>query len=150
MGSLATWRSLTWRERRTFAAATVLLPVAAVALRTRGPARLAAFIAAASAPPLAAAGEQQRALETARMVMAAARRSPWNSCLPQSLVLQWLLQRSGIVSELRLGVRKTAGILDAHAWVEYHGLILNDGAIVHERFAAFDPPRAGVPPRGAR
>lgn len=43
------------------------------------------------------------------------------SCLRQSLALQWLLGRRGIVADLRFGVRKEVDGLDAHAWLEYAG-----------------------------
>ncbi len=43
------------------------------------------------------------------------------TCLRQSLALQWLLARRGIPAELRIGVRKQAGALEAHAWVECAG-----------------------------
>jgi hypothetical protein len=43
------------------------------------------------------------------------------SCLRQSLALQWLLGRCGIVADLRFGVRKEVDGLDAHAWLEYEG-----------------------------
>jgi hypothetical protein len=41
------------------------------------------------------------------------------SCLRQSLVLQWLLGRRGVIADLRFGVRKEVDGLDAHAWLEY-------------------------------
>ncbi len=43
------------------------------------------------------------------------------SCLRRALALQWLLGRQGIVTELRIGVRKEDDTLLAHAWVEYAG-----------------------------
>jgi hypothetical protein len=74
-----------------------------------------------------------------RLVDAAARRGPYSAtCLPRSLTLWWLLRRRGIDSYLRIGVRKEADRLEAHAWVELRGLVLNDDSDVHKRFAAFD------------
>jgi hypothetical protein len=50
-----------------------------------------------------------------------------------------LLRRRGIASALRIGVRKgQTGSLEAHAWIECCGQVLNDRTDVHERFAAFD------------
>lgn len=46
-------------------------------------------------------------------------------CLPQSLVLAWLLARRGISVELRLGVRQDNGTLLAHAWLEANGRSLD-------------------------
>jgi hypothetical protein len=45
-----------------------------------------------------------------------------------------------MATELRIGVRKSAGALEAHAWVEYQGLVLNDRDDVCQRFAAFARP----------
>jgi hypothetical protein len=39
-------------------------------------------------------------------------------CLQQALVLQWLLGRRGIQTELKIGVRKEEEQLCAHAWLE--------------------------------
>lgn len=43
------------------------------------------------------------------------------TCLRQTLVLQRLLAQRGIVAKLEIGVRKDAGLLAAHAWLEYCG-----------------------------
>jgi len=53
------------------------------------------------------------------------------------LTLWWLLGRQGIASELRIGVRKEQGRFEAHSWVEYEGVTLNDELDVGSRFAAF-------------
>jgi hypothetical protein len=60
------------------------------------------------------------------------------TCLPHSLVLWWLLRRDQAEAVLRVGVRKATGDLEAHAWVEHDGVVLNDRADVHERYAAFE------------
>jgi hypothetical protein len=47
---------------------------------------------------------------------------PWvGSCLPRALVLQGLLVREGIDARLAVGVRRTTGPFQAHAWVECGG-----------------------------
>ena len=53
-------------------------------------------------------------------------------CLEQSLVLFRILRRRGIPAELRIGVRKVSGGLNAHAWVEHDGRLLLDGGIANE------------------
>ncbi len=81
---------------------------------------------------------------TAKMVTVAAQRGPFRaSCLPQSLVLWWLLRRQGIDNELRFGVRKNPDRLEAHAWVELQGTVLNERGDVNRRFIPFQ--RAIVP-----
>lgn len=76
---------------------------------------------------------------TAHMVNAADRHGPVHpSCLVKSLTLWWLLGRQGISSELRIGVRKEGGNLEAHAWVERDGIALNEPEERHQHYAAFD------------
>jgi hypothetical protein len=60
------------------------------------------------------------------------------TCLPQSLTLWWMLRRRRIPVEIFIGVRKDDQRLEAHAWVELCGTVLNDSDDVHQRFAAFD------------
>lgn len=47
-------------------------------------------------------------------------------CLSQSLAMQFLLQRKGIMTELKIGVIMRSGAIDAHAWLEKDGRVLND------------------------
>jgi hypothetical protein len=50
--------------------------------------------------------------------------SPRNRCLVRSLVLLWLLRARGESAEVVLGVRKRAGVFEAHAWtVSERGLV---------------------------
>jgi hypothetical protein len=79
-----------------------------------------------------------RAQATARMVQAAARYGLYRpNCLPQSLALWWLLKRQGIPGVLRIGVSPLGERLEAHAWVEFGGRVLNDGEDASQRFAPF-------------
>ena len=126
------FRRLSPRERRLFLQAWVMLPIAAIRVRLSG---AASFLDAhpvtaspsPSPPPIVG--------EAARMVSAAARYGLLDaSCLPRSIVLQRLLRREGILTDLRVGVRKADGLLDGHAWVEYHGVAVSDAPDVHERF----------------
>lgn len=76
---------------------------------------------------------------TVKMVRIAVRyHRLWTNCLKQSLVLWILLRNQGIISELRIGVKRKSTKFSAHAWVEYQGIILNDTDDVHQRFQAFD------------
>jgi hypothetical protein len=56
------------------------------------------------------------------------------SCLRQTLALQWLLGRCGIIADLRFGVRKEVDGLDAHAWLEYEGQPIGEPEGVAARF----------------
>ena len=96
-----------------------------------------------------------------RDVATAVRRTEWHSpirgtCLSRSLALQWLLARRGIESVLRLGGRIADGQFEAHAWVEYDGVVVGSSSDVAVRFATFvaassdsplsPSPRPGMPP----
>jgi hypothetical protein len=150
MRRLASFLALSAWERGVFLRALVLLPRTALRIRRHG-LRGAQAPLASSAPTgaMPSADAQSLARRIAWLVDAAARRGLFRaSCLPRSLTLQRLLQERGIASELRVGVRKHAGRLEAHAWIECHGAPLLESAQVHERFAAFDQavaPSAGAP-----
>jgi hypothetical protein len=85
--------------------------------------------------------EHTRAIEadrTAWIVGAAARHQLWTvSCLERSLVLQSLLDRRTLRTELRIGVRLEDGELRAHAWVEVDGRPLGEAPNVASRFRPF-------------
>ncbi len=57
------------------------------------------------------------------------------SCLRQALVLQRLLAGRGIRAELRIGVRKEADRLHAHAWVEYAGQVVSGPSTIQDHFS---------------
>jgi hypothetical protein len=68
------------------------------------------------------AGELRR---MAWAVRTASRRIPRASCLTQALSLQILLSDVGCPTELRIGMAKSsAGIFEAHAWLEMEGRVL--------------------------
>ncbi len=48
------------------------------------------------------------------------------TCLRRSLVAQRLLSQQGIPVELRFGVKKDGGLIQAHAWLEYQGQVIGD------------------------
>lgn len=94
---------------------------------------------AAARPPVASEAQ------IARLEQAAARRLPFTAnCLEQSLVLLWLLRKRGIAAELRIGARKEANRFEAHAWVEFEGVILNDAGNQHPHFVPFERPVSRV------
>ncbi|MGE5154676.1 MAG: lasso peptide biosynthesis B2 protein [Bdellovibrio bacteriovorus] len=139
------WRALAPWERRMLVRLALLLPLIGLGLRVLGfrrfrdlLARLAASVSgqAHTAPDPETHRKAQR---LARLVAIAAHHGPYRvTCLRQSLALWWLLRRRGIPAELRIGVRKEAGELQAHAWVESEGVALHDGADLSLRYAAFD------------
>ena len=135
-----TWQ-LSGAERWLLAQAFLALPLVALGLRCWGFRRLHARLnqGLAKAPHSYALGDDlDQARVTARLVKAAARYGLGRPrCLSCSMALWWLLQRQGISGTLRLGVSPQGGRLEAHAWVEFQGAVLNDSADVHLRFAPF-------------
>jgi hypothetical protein len=78
---------------------------------------------------------RRQAKSIARMVAIAARHGFHRAtCLRKSLLVLWFLRRHGMVGQIWFGVRLVNGTWEAHAWVEWKGIIINDEADVRERF----------------
>lgn len=148
---LQRFRALDSATRGTFLRAVLLFPLISLTLRLRGFRATQAVLqkclsSVHGARPSGdtSASVAQEVSRTARMVRAAAHYSiGCITCLEESLALWWLLERQGIASSVRIGTRKAAGQFEAHAWVEYHGIALNEDAVTHQHYAAFD---AAFPP----
>jgi len=137
-GKLAKFLALSTEEKRVFLSAVLLLPLIWLVLRLFGLAHLQAWI---DRVPFAARMQLSVAelSDIGALVNSAARYTPSPvTCLTRSLLLRWLLRRRGIASVLRIGVQLVEGRLDAHAWVEYQGVPINDAPDVGQRFAAFN------------
>jgi hypothetical protein len=117
------------------------LPLVALLLRCFGLRRVQARLQQGPAKHLGSDDRRtglDRARATARLVQVAARHGLFRpTCLPQSLVLWWLLRRQRLTGKLHIGVRPEPNRLEAHAWVEFQGLVLNDSEDVARRFAPF-------------
>ncbi len=71
----------------------------------------------------------------ARAVDIAARNRPAPaSCLVRSLALERLLRQAGYAAHLRLGVQRTTGQLQGHAWVEVGGRVVGDAQTAASEF----------------
>ena len=128
-------------EKTVLLEALVLLPVARLGLRALGLRRMKDALALGRRCSLEGSilgdAEIARARRVARLVDVAAGFIGGN-CLARSMVLAKILGGKGIPAQLRIGVRSGERGIDAHAWVEAGGTVLNDGQDVSERFAAFD------------
>jgi hypothetical protein len=146
---LEQWLALEPWERRMLIALLVLLPASGVALRLWGFKRCLRLLGGVG--PSAAEGTRESrsaavddARRIARLVDIAAYCGPCSAnCLPQSLILWWLLLQRGFPAEMRIGVQRARGQLVAHAWVEYEDQPVNDVPDIAERFAAFEQPVSG-------
>jgi hypothetical protein len=132
---------LTWPERWQFLQAIIFLPVIAAGLHFMNFQRLREMLERFSPVPVGDNGDNalQQAAVTSRLVLAAAARMPFTAtCLIRSTALWYLLRRQGIASEIRIGVNREEGEFHAHAWVETHGVVLNDKADIHHQYSPFD------------
>lgn len=81
-----------------------------------------------------------KAQQIARLVTSTAQRLlPKTNCLEQSLVILFLLRKRGAPTNLRFGGRKDEGRFEAHAWVEWEGVVLNEDSAIHHHFIPFEP-----------
>jgi hypothetical protein len=94
------------------------LTAARLSLATRGYRVTRRWFEAGPSSPQALAG-----IETVITSIDIATRNNLGSvgCLPRALAMYRLLRREGYQAELRIGVRRTATGMEAHAWVEVDG-----------------------------
>ena len=133
-------RELSWKERRLLVQSALLLPVVHLALFVLGYARLHRVMErlTPSKPgdrTLSESETLKRAGEITRLVSIAAGHGLYRAtCLRKSLLVWWFLRKDGIQSNICFGVRMIDSTLEAHAWVEWNGMILNDSTTVREQF----------------
>ena len=146
--SLRRFSALERPVQTLFLRALVMLPLVGLSLKVRG------FEATRSTlrktlshgmPQTDSNSLNKQITSAADMVNAADRHGLVHpSCLVKSLTLWWLLGRQGITSQLRVGIRKGGGSLEAHAWVEREGMALNEPEEHHHHYAAFDAALASL------
>jgi Transglutaminase-like superfamily len=130
--------------QRLFLCATVLMPMISASLRLCGlratQATLGRFLlTGANLHDRTKGNRAKDAARIAHMVHAAARYGLVRpTCLESSLALWWFLGRQGIESSLRIGTRKIASGLEAHAWVEFGGSALDETGGTPSDYAPFD------------
>ncbi len=147
--SLRRFRALEPTAQTLFLRALVMLPFVGLSLRIRGFESTRSALQKTVSPAtlrLDSDSISKQIALTAHMVNAADRRGLFHpSCLVKSLTLWWLLGRQGIASQLRVGIRKESGNLEAHAWIEREGIALNEPEEQHHHYAAFDAALASLP-----
>ena len=84
-----------------------------------------------------------KAQSITRMVSIMAAHGPFRAkCLNKSLVSRCLLQRKGIETELKIGASNdSSASFNAHAWLEFQGVVINDSKDVGDRFSVFNSER---------
>ena len=140
MSSLNKFGQLSPGHRRLLFQAFLLLPIIHVALFIFGYYRLRGIIEKLSPwkridlhdPE---SDRLQRARDIARLVTIAAQRGLYKAtCLRRSILVWWFLRKENIPSKICFGVRMLNQKLEAHAWVEYQGFVVNDSANVREDY----------------
>ena len=96
--------------------------------------------------------EQKKVIDEAVWSVDVASRHPfrWVKCLQRSLAVLWWLESRGVDADLQIGVRKERNDLRAHAWVEHHGVVLNDRQSVPKVYAPLVPAHSLSPDAGQR
>lgn len=151
MLAINSWRKLQQLSRSELTLlvrALLLLPLMAVFVKLLGFRKVYSAIAPSQNKKYNSKQDKEKAYAIARMVRVASHHGIYQpNCLQKSLVLWWLLQDKGIKSNLRIGVRKQEGGLEAHAWVEHQGDVLNDRSDVSQHFAPF---ASAIEPAGVK
>ncbi len=83
--------------------------------------------------------DHQMVAEIVRAVRFASRYVPYASCLTQALAAKRLLGHHGQSSDLKLGVAKSSGEFEAHAWLEIDGRIVLGKQRLHSRYSVLEP-----------
>lgn len=60
------------------------------------------------------------------------------TCLVRSLVLQAILRKRGVATDLRIGIRKQGNAPEGHAWLEYQQTPLNESVEEVATYAVFE------------
>jgi hypothetical protein len=145
MRLLSKLRSLSLLDYYVLLWATVMLPVTGLRLRSRGFKKVYSWANGRSNHHSAAIADAAgRSAHLGKMINFVALNGLYRAnCLCRSLVLLRVMQREGLPGELKIGVPKdrnarSLSILDAHAWVESQGTVINDHVDVAQTHAGFD------------
>jgi hypothetical protein len=145
MGFLKKARALSMIDYFVLIWASIVLPVTGLRLRRQGFNQTNSWACKHPArKPAENTDSIKRSADLARIVNFVAARGLYRAnCLCRSLVLLKAMHREGLPGELKIGVPKdgndrSPALLNAHAWVECDGIIINDHKNVADQHAAFD------------
>jgi len=126
MNRLRRFLRIRWHEKKAFAFSLAVMTGTRVALAFYTPRDVAAMLDRMNRALPLAAGQRPIALRRLiRRVMQARHYAPVpTTCLSESLAAQAVLAHYGHRGELRIGVQKTEGRFEAHAWLECADQIL--------------------------
>jgi hypothetical protein len=121
--------------------ATLLLPVVTAMLRIKGFNWTRSHLEgkAFKKIPTHCSDELLVAENTTRLVSVTANNIPLKAkCLKRCLVSLWILAGKGIRANLMIGVNKDGADLDAHAWLELDGQVLNESQNTKNEYKVLD------------
>lgn len=146
---LGKWRQLgsltAWQWYVLLASPFVLL-LTWLRLRSGGYGKTLAWARPKNTPIPEPASALELANHTAYALAVSIKYGPWRpKCLVRSMALGRYLGRKGIPFELQIGVLAGQSVIaadgtldfNAHAWVEYGGVVLNDRSDIADEFSAF-------------
>ena len=85
--------------------------------------RISKLLITLSPSPDLSRRDMKRATQVARLVNTVARHPTIQaSCLRRTLLTWWILRWLRLPSEVRIGINGAGG----HAWLEHHGIVIND------------------------
>ena len=91
------------------------------------------------AAPLAVSSPTELVSEAERAVLRASRLLPFSvGCLERAMTLHRLLERRGITTLVRVGIRQVGSGIEAHAWLEHGDRVLTSSP---EHCARYEPLR---------
>jgi Transglutaminase-like superfamily len=102
---------------------------------------------ALAVPAITQPADPPRGDDDERVIAAAQRAIRWAeyttpgrlTCLQRTMALHRLLARRGVATRPQIGVRKQGGELQAHAWLEYQGRIVNSSVAHCRQYQALRP-----------
>ncbi len=65
---------------------------------------------------------------------------PYATCLTQALTARKMLSRHGYDAVLKIGVARSEGLFEAHAWVEVDGSVVLGRQPYHSRYTVLEAP----------
>jgi hypothetical protein len=131
-GNLSKFCLLSWHDRRLLLQSFMLLPLIHCGLTVLGYLRLRSAMEKITHLGLAQnsyilVDDYSQAKAISRIVSMAANNGFYGgTCLRSSMLVWWFTRREGIHSEICFGVRMIGRQLEAHAWVECNGSVIND------------------------
>jgi hypothetical protein len=140
MSKLIKFSKLSRNERMQLIQAILILPVIHIALLTLGYSRLQEMLVKLTQLKLnrnsqSEAENLRRARDISGIVSIAAQHGFFRAtCLRRSILIWWLLLREGISSRICFGTRIVNHQLEAHAWVELLGVVINDLTQIRQHY----------------